>query len=257
LAPRFVDLHEWVSEIVDIAGVAGRTQIIVIANGASVTDACEELPSTAVTVALMFIVSRRLRAWPSCGCQARSRGRHERVKECIEERFAFTFGAPRTGGAGTNAIFAIAMTAMLRPKNSSSYAFHRISVELLQPRRLEEHDFGHTLHLACNNDVPLKRDDIAGSRKTDECVGGISSDFAFVVTEEDLANEEIRAQFDCGFENDGNTSWAKEKIMFVSNKVILQDVQTNSDGDTVQVVHETSDIVVGDNGRYPIIRNVE
>jgi hypothetical protein len=133
LAPRFVDLHEWVSEIVDIAGVAGRTQIIVIANGASVTDACEELPSTAVTVALMFIVSRRLRAWPSCGCRARSRGRHERVKECIEERFAFTFGAPRTGGAGTNAIFAIAMTAMLRPKNSSSYAFHRISVELLQP----------------------------------------------------------------------------------------------------------------------------
>jgi hypothetical protein len=83
-------------------------------------------------------------------------GQHECIKERVEERLAFCFDAPSTCSAGTDVILAVAMTAMLRPKNGLSYTFQRISVELLQPRRLEEHDLGHILRLACDDDVPLQ-----------------------------------------------------------------------------------------------------
>jgi hypothetical protein len=45
--------------------------------------------------------------------------------------------------------------------------------------------------------------------------------------------------------------------MLVSNKVIWQEVQADSDGDAVQIIHKTSDVIVGDNGGDPIILDIE
>jgi len=129
-----------------------------------------------------------------------------------------------------------------------------IYVEFLQPRRLEEHDFGHDLNLACNDNVSFKRDNITRSRNANEGIGRSSCDFAFVIREKDLANEYLGTEFDCGSENYGTTSQAE---MLISNKVIWQEVQADSDGDAVQVIHKTGDVVVGNNGSDPIILDVE
>jgi hypothetical protein len=41
----------------------------------------------------------------------------------------------------------------------------------------------------------------------------VLGDFAFVIMEEDLANEELGAQFDCSLENGSNTSQAKKIVL--------------------------------------------
>jgi hypothetical protein len=146
---------------------------------------------------------------------------------------------------------------MLCPKNGSGYSLYGICVEFLQPRRLEEHDFGHVLNLACDDNVALKGDNITGSRNANEVIGGTSCDCPFVITEKDLANEHVWAQFDRSFENDSSSSRAEQMIVLVSDKVIWQDVQADSDGDTIQVVHKASDWVVGNNGSNPIILDIE
>jgi hypothetical protein len=154
-------------------------------------------------------------------------------------------------------IFAIAMSAVRCPKNGSSYTLHGVCVVFLQPRRFEEHDFGNILDLACNDNVTLKRDNLTSSSNANEGIGSILCELSFVVTEKDLANEQVWTQFDRSFEDDSNTSRTEKMILLVSNKVILQDVQADSFGDAVEVVHETSDVVVGDSDINRIILDID
>jgi hypothetical protein len=148
------------------------------------------------------------------------------------------------------------MAAMLCPENGSSYTLHGIRVEFLQPGRFEEHNFGHVLNLARNDNVTLKRDDITGSRNANKVIGRISGDVALVVTEKDLANEDLWTQFERSLENDSKSSRAETVVLLVTHKVVLQNIQANSDGDTVQVVHKAGDVVVWDHGSNPVILDV-
>jgi len=51
---------------------------------------------------------------------------------------------------------------------------------------------------------------------------------------------------------------AEKLILLVLNQVIRQEVQADSNGDAVHVIHcKTGDVVVGNNGSDPIILDVE
>jgi hypothetical protein len=131
---------------------------------------------------------------------------------------------------------------MPRPQDKSC---NGASVILIEPRRLEKHDLGDVLHLPSNDDVSPEGDDVTRNRDVAEFIrGGPGDDLAFVVSEDELVDELVRAELQCRLDDEGTARGGEPPIVLVVNEVVVQDVEPNAHGDAVQVVHEAGDIII-------------
>jgi hypothetical protein len=70
-----------------------------------------------------------------------------------------------------------------------------------------------------------------------------------VIPEDELVNELVRAEAQCGLEDELDTCTGKLSVVLVVDEVVLQDVEPKAHGDAVEVVHEAGDIIVWYNDR--------
>ena len=115
---------------------------------------------------------------------------------------------------------------------------------LVKPRLLVEHDLGDGLHLPSNKDVWLDRDDAACNRDVAKLVLEVSGNDFFVVPEENLVNELIRAVLPCVLKDTGPALVGELSIVLVIYEVIIQDVEPHITGDAAQVIHQVGEIML-------------
>ena len=130
---------------------------------------------------------------------------------------------------------------MFRLQNSAQKG---ASVKRFKPRRLEEHDLGDVLHIPSDQDISLEGDDIARNGNLAELVGHVPDDSLFIIAKDELVNELVRAEQQCGLEDEFGTCMGKPSVVLVVDEVVLQDVESKAYGDAVEVVHEASDIII-------------
>ena len=138
------------------------------------------------------------------------------------------------------------MSTVLGPQDRAGDASSGTGIVLFEPGGLEEHDFGDILHLSGDDDVSLDGDDVACDGNIAKLVLGSPFDnLALVVSEDEFVEEFVRAELHCGLEDDGFSRDTQPPVVPPVNEVVLQNVESDTNGDRAQVVHEASGIVVG------------
>ena len=109
-------------------------------------------------------------------------------------------------------------------------------VVIIKPRLLIEHDLGDGLHLPGNADVSLDRDDAACNRDVAKLVPEAVGNDSFVVPEDNLVNELLGAELPCMLKDKGPALVREPSIILVIYEVIVQDVESNINGDAAQII---------------------
>lgn len=137
------------------------------------------------------------------------------------------------------------MLAVLRSDDDLGDALDGAVVVGVHPGGLVEHDFGDILDLTSEDEIPLDTDDVACCGDVDELIGAApGNDLAPVVLEDELVVEDVRGELDSGFEDERHASRCETPVALVVDEIVVQDVEPQAEGHTVEVVHEPGDIIV-------------
>jgi hypothetical protein len=119
-------------------------------------------------------------------------------------------------------------------------------VKHLEPGGIEEHDFRDVPRASRDDDVLPK-----GNDSTRDCdiaksvLRGTLDDFSHVVEKDESFEEFPRAQLQCGLENVRKPVGCEVGIVVEVDEFALQNVETETDGHAIEVVHDAGYIVGG------------